>query len=501
MIPRKFILVLAVAWGLSFQVSILLAQQDGKGLTKATVKESTDAYQELTRLAEPLISSSRVLAKLAEVVGPTVVHIESKKFSPSRKRWVEESGSGVITNLGPSLGIKVVTNRHVIQSARLQDITIRMADERILGATRVWDDPATDIAILQVDEEPLSAARLGDSDEVRVGHFVAALGSPFNHRGSLTLGIISAKHRRNLPLRGQSSTRLLNQDFLQTDAAINPGNSGGPLVNMRGEVIGINTAIASNNGGNQGVAFSIPINLVQRVANDLLTEGVVKRAFIGVNLEQNFNDKMASDRGLSRPRGALITGVFDSTPAHKAGIREGDVILKLDAIEVQDYAHLINVISLTPVGNTMKVIVWRDQKELEMALIVGDRSDFSRDLVLKEQGKQDKFAPFLELETEKTRIEKMGIEVHELSSETVRSLGFSGDKGGLLVLNILDDSPAAGKIRVFDLIDRLERKSISSLEKFMEVIETLESEEGFLVRIQRQRDGDIDKQVVLLTPR
>ncbi|MCH2572577.1 MAG: trypsin-like peptidase domain-containing protein, partial [Planctomycetes bacterium] len=244
MIPRKFILVLAVAWGLSFQVSILLAQQDGKGLTKATVKESTDAYQELTRLAEPLISSSRVLAKLAEVVGPTVVHIESKKFSPSRKRWVEESGSGVITNLGPSLGIKVVTNRHVIQSARLQDITIRMADERILGATRVWDDPATDIAILQVDEEPLSAARLGDSDEVQVGHFVAALGSPFNHRGSLTLGIISAKHRRNLPLRGQSSTRLLNQDFLQTDAAINPGNSGGPLVNMRGEVIGINTAIA-----------------------------------------------------------------------------------------------------------------------------------------------------------------------------------------------------------------------------------------------------------------
>ena len=228
MIPRKFILMLAVAWGLSFQVSILLAQQDGKGLTKATVKESTDAHQELTRLAEPLISSSRVLAKLAEVVGPTVVHIESKKFSPSRKRWVEESGSGVITNLGPSLGIKVVTNRHVIQSARLQDITIRMADERILGAIRVWDDPATDIAIIQVDEEPLSAARLGNSDEVKVGHFVAALGSPFNHRGSLTLGIISAKHRRNLPLRGQSSARLLNQDFLQTDAAINPGNSGGP---------------------------------------------------------------------------------------------------------------------------------------------------------------------------------------------------------------------------------------------------------------------------------
>ena len=121
MVARKFILMLAVAWGLSFQVSILLAQQDGKGLTKATIKESTDAYQELTRLAEPLISSSRVLAKLAEVVGPTVVHIESKKFSPSRKRWVEESGSGVITNLGPSLGIKVVTNRHVIQSARLQD--------------------------------------------------------------------------------------------------------------------------------------------------------------------------------------------------------------------------------------------------------------------------------------------------------------------------------------------------------------------------------------------
>ena len=159
------------------------------------------------------------------------------------------------------------------------------------------------------------------------------------------------------------------------------------------------------------------------------------------------------------------------------------------------------MISLTPVGNTMKVIVWRDRKELEMALIVGDRSDFSRDLVLKEQGKQDKFAPFLELETEKTRIEKMGIEVHELSSETVRSLGFSGDKGGSLVLNILDDSPAAGKIRVFDLIERLERKSILSLEKFMEVIETLESEEGFLVRIQRQRDGNIDKQVVLLTPR
>src|SRR5262249_6146737 len=212
-------------------------------------------------------------------------------------------------------GVLIVTNNHVIQQAPADQITINLADNKILRPERVWADPETDIAILAVPGEGLVTAELGDSDRARVGQWVLAFGSPFGLNQTVTHGILSARERGQISLG--STIRI--KDFLQTDAAINPGSSGGPLVNLDGEVIGINTAIASNSGGNSGVAFSIPINLVKRVSAQLLDKGSVSRGYLGMQLALSFEPADALRMGLDSVQGAWVETVYPDTPAATAG--------------------------------------------------------------------------------------------------------------------------------------------------------------------------------------
>ena len=265
-------------------------------------------------------------------------------------------------------GLYVLTNNHVIEGAQPAKISIFLHDGRSLHPDRYWLDKKADIAVLNLARDDLPAARLGNSDEAAVGTWVLALGSPFGLTHSVSQGIISARGRHMDELQD-----VENQDFLQTDAAINPGNSGGPLVNMKGEVIGINNSIASNGGGNEGVGFSIPINLARWIMNQLLAQGRVSRGALGIDLHPEFRPEDAVSLGLERPRGAWVDRVHPGSPAASGGLHGGDVILRFNGVEIADLNHLINMVSMAPIGQPAEVVVWRGGKNDSFRVTVGER--------------------------------------------------------------------------------------------------------------------------------
>lgn len=318
----------------------------------------------LLRLGERFESVSRR-------VSPSVVSVEaSKPTNTNRRGTLEESGSGVIIRLPGQTGLFALTNNHVVSDVPAEQITINLSDGRIIRPSRVWTDPESDIALLKLegDERMLIPATLGDSDAVRVGQWVLAFGSPFGLNQSVTHGIISAKERGQVSLG--STIRI--KEFLQTDAAINPGSSGGPLLNLEGEVIGINTAIASTSGNNTGVSFSIPINLVRKVTNELLTRGSVARGYLGFQVASSFEASEALKLGLDRVKGALVESVYPETPAAGAGLLAGDVLLRIDSSTIKNENHCINLIANLRPGQKVRLEVWRNKQAYAVEATVGD---------------------------------------------------------------------------------------------------------------------------------
>jgi serine protease Do len=341
-----------------------------------TEERQAELYRALSAHAQVLEAQAATVKTVAKLIGPTVVHIEADVPVQAvglygRRRQIEEAGSGVIIHLDGKYYI--LTNGHVVRKSSPEQIKIKLADGRGINPEKVWDDPETDVAVMAISAPNLVAAELGDSDRMEIGDFVLAVGSPFGLSHSVTYGIISAKGRRDLRL-GEASLRF--QDFIQTDAAINPGNSGGPLVNLRGEVIGINTAIASNSGGNEGIGFAIPINMFMIIGRQLIDRGKVSRAFLGVDLDSQFDSAKAAEIGLSRPMGARITNIRRGTPAEAADLQAGDVVLQFNRVRVEDDAHLVNLVSLTEVGKTVSLVIFRDGKQMTVTLKVGDRNKF-----------------------------------------------------------------------------------------------------------------------------
>lgn len=341
-----------------------------------TGQQQEELYRQLQKQAEYWERQAAVVKTVVKLLRPTVVHIESEPgistspSSPGTQR-VEEAGSGVIVQIRGKFYI--LTNRHVIKGSGIGGIKITLADGRRIFPTRIWDDPETDVAVLAVDAPGLVGARVGKSKEVEIGDFVLAVGSPFGLSHSVTFGIISAKGRRDLEL---GHAEVVFQDFLQTDAAINPGNSGGPLINLRGEVIGINTAIASNSGGNEGIGFAIPIEMFMFVADQLITKGKVERAFLGVHLDSRFGPAMAAEVGLPRPIGARVSGITPESPAAASGIQVGDIILQFDGQVVEDAGHLINLVATTPIGKQVPLVLFRDRKTITLQVTLADRAQF-----------------------------------------------------------------------------------------------------------------------------
>jgi serine protease Do len=367
--PFSRILVLAVA------LAALALGAPGRAQDDADDDERAEAvrakmYELLGQEVSALERQSNALKMVVKLVRPTVVHIEADKIEATllqygRKTRVEEAGSGYIVELNGR--DYVLTNRHVIKSAAEKDISIRLADGRKIHPTRVWTDPDTDIAVMSVNATGLVAAKLGNSDVLEIGDFVLAVGSPFGLSHSITFGIVSATGRRDLVL-GEG---VRFQDFIQTDAAINPGNSGGPLINLRGEVIGMNTAIASNSGANEGIGFSIPINMVTFVVRQLVERNSVARAFLGVSLDRQYDSAMAISVGLKRPRGTRIKAVTPESPAAAAKLQEGDIVLEYGGVPVDDDNHLVNLVALTEPGREVPLTILRDQQQYRINVKLG----------------------------------------------------------------------------------------------------------------------------------
>ncbi|MFO0938174.1 MAG: trypsin-like peptidase domain-containing protein [Gemmataceae bacterium] len=311
--------------------------------------------------------------KVIARVAPTVVAVDAVKpvASPafsSSKKTTEESGSGMLAKLPGVTGTFVITNNHVVSGARANEVTATMSDGRILRPSRLWSDPESDVAILKIDRDDLPTIELGDSDRCRQGQWVLAFGSPYGFNQTVTHGIISARDRGQVSL----GNTIRIKEFLQTDAAINPGSSGGPLVDLNGAVVGINTAIVSNNGSNSGVSFSIPINLVKRVARQLLDVGYVTRGYLGVQLAATIEPMDALKMGLERVRGAKVDVVHPGSPAAKAGLLPGDVILKVGSVDIRDENHIINLISTLPANRSVKLEYWRNKQMKSTEAVVAE---------------------------------------------------------------------------------------------------------------------------------
>ncbi len=377
----KRIATLAVPFALTFaaQNAQILAQTPvstqnaGRAIFPDVASRNAERDLEFLKLAEDVERfemQNNLLRRAVQLVLPSIVHIEAIKAaendsslasSRGEGRRIEEAGAGIMLNINN--GMYVITNRHVIHSADLRSIHIETSQRRKLQPQRVWSDPSTDIAVVQVQGDVFVPARIGDSNSIETGDTVFAVGSPFGLNHSVTSGILSAKGRRNLDLGNRA---IDIQDFFQTDAAINPGNSGGPLFNLKGEVIGINTAIASNSGGNEGIGFSIPINLVSAVAEQLVNNGQLKRAYLGVQMENQFDVTKARQVGMNNPEGALVKAIRPESPAQLAGFRVGDVILYFNGVKIHDDSHLVQTVGLSPVGSPIKVVILRDRQSVEL---------------------------------------------------------------------------------------------------------------------------------------
>lgn len=337
------------------------------------LSENRDAeYRAINAEVDLLERQLSLLKRVVRFASPSIVHIEASKasqpgpgFAASR---VQEAGAGVVVEMDRAN--YVLTNRHVIHQAQLEAIKLNLSDGRMFHPERLWSDPSTDIAVLLLPAaEGIVPARIGDSNGVDIGEFVLAVGSPFGLSHSVSYGIISAKGRRNLEL---GAREIEIQDFFQTDAAINPGNSGGPLLNLRGEVIGINTAIASNSGGNEGIGFSIPIKMAALVAEHLIQHGKLPRAYLGVQLDGTFSSEKAKQLGMVAPRGALIKAVKPESPAAKAGLQHGDVVLEFDGTTVENDGHLLQTAGLTPVNREVDVIILRDRQTYRVQVTLSE---------------------------------------------------------------------------------------------------------------------------------
>ncbi len=441
------------------------------------------AYEELRREYERFKHVDRMFEMVAKAVRPTVVHIVTRKTArrdEERVRKFEETGSGVIVRSDKAPGLFVLTNHHVVGGGSPSRIRVFLHDGRSLTPESLWSDPMADVAVLKLDRDDLPAARLGDSDDARIGSWVLALGSPFGLTHSVSQGIISARGRHMDELAD-----VENQDFLQTDAAINPGNSGGPLVNMLGEVVGVNNSIASSHGGNEGVGFSIPINLARWIMNELIEHGHVARGGLGVELDPDFQAEKATARGLDRPRGALIQRVYPDSPAARAGLRDGDVVLRFGGAPIQDLNHLINAVSMYPIGRPADLVVWRDAREAALQVTVEDRE--------RTLGPQAEAADEAEAGAGPAAI-AMGLELATLDAESAVDHGFPGSTRGVLVATVDPRSPLAAICRAGDVIAAINERSVQSAAEAARLL-SQEDVAPLLIAVDRSADGRVERHV------
>jgi serine protease Do len=375
---------------------------------------------------------------------------------PEREFKERSLGSGFIIDKEGH----IVTNQHVIENA--DKIKVKLTDGKEYNAEIVGRDPNTDIALLKAKGlQGVQTIKLGDSDALEVGEWVVAVGSPFGLEHTVTAGIVSAKGR----VIGSGPY----DDFIQTDASINPGNSGGPLVNMKGEVVGINTAIVSRSGGNVGIGFAIPANMARGIIEQLQTSGSVTRGWLGVSI-QDLTPELADYYGLKDGKGALVGEVFEGDPADKAGVKAKDVIIEVDGKKIEDSRDLSRTIAEVPVGDEVTIKVLRQGKEHTFRVKIVKRTDEKETLAMKGPGEET----------------DLGMTVSPLTPQLARQFNLS-ETEGVVVVKVEKGSPAdEAEVQEGDLILEIDRRPITTLQDYHELIKKFKEGETVPLLVRRR---------------
>ncbi|MEN2986226.1 MAG: DegQ family serine endoprotease [Thermodesulfovibrionaceae bacterium] len=424
-------------------------------------KGYSEEYQISKESQEVLSKIGNAMAEVVQAVRPAVVNIyTTKKIKRQRipfpfddpffRRFFDEEFSELFrpreftqTSLGSGVIVDasgyILTNYHVIKGA--DEIKVKLFDKRVFDGTVVGTDAKTDLAVIKIKAEGLRPIKWGDSDKLKVGETVIAIGNPYGLALTVTSGIVSATGRANVGIADY-------EDFIQTDAAINPGNSGGPLVNVRGELVGINTAIFSTTGGYQGIGFAIPSNLARFVMENLIKHIKLGRGWLGVTV-QDLDPEMAKNLKIKEIKGAVVTDVYENSPAYKAKLQRKDIIISFDGKEVEDSAHLRNLVVNTPPGKTVKIEILRDGKTHTVTVNIEEQP---ADLKV-------------------TAAESLlgGIYVEDLTNKLRSQYKIPNRINGVMVMSVDPSSPAYGILNKGDVIMEINNEKINSVRDFNRV--------------------------------
>ncbi|MCR4302093.1 MAG: DegQ family serine endoprotease [Sulfuricaulis sp.] len=384
-----------------------------------------------------------------------------RRFQIPRERRENSLGSGVIVD---SSGY-IVTNNHVV--AKADEIKVLLNDKREFTGKVVGTDPKSDLAVIKINAKDLPTVPWGDSDKLEVGEYVLAIGNPFGLNQTVTQGIVSAVGRANVGIADY-------EDFIQTDAAINPGNSGGALVNTRGHLVGINTAIFSRSGGYMGIGFAVPSNMTRTVMDSLIKGGKVVRGWLGVSI-QDVTADLAKQFGLKESRGALVGEVIADSPAAAAGIQSGDIITAFNGKAVENTSILRNTVAQTLVGKTVKVDLLRNKKTMSL------------DVKITEQPKEVAQADGETVQGENTNTALAGVEVRNLTPDIARQLGLSPGMSGVIIAGVEPGSAAeAAGLQEGDVIMEINRQPVRNTGDFKRLSGKLSKKNSLLLLINRQ---------------
>ncbi len=437
------------------------------------------------------MSFSKPFIEVAEKVTPSIVQINVKSkveindrdnfffFFPFKDQLPKEqeqlgSGSGVII----SEDGYIITNNHVVENA--EQVTVILHDNRKVDGKVIGTDPLTDLAVIKIDEDNLPVAYLGNSDNTKVGQWVMAIGNPLSLNSTVTAGIISAKSRSINILTRDRGNRAI-EDFIQTDAAINPGNSGGALVDLSGAVIGINTAIAANGSGSYiGYGFAIPINIAKTVSREIILNGKVNRGYIGVTITA-MDASTSKAVGLDKATGVMVQGLLKDGAAEKAGIKEGDIILKIDGREVSQPNHLQSYVATKSAGTEVKLTIWREGKEIEKSVTLKSSNDDETAQPVKNSSGKEKSKKG---SSSTLTFDSIGMTVKDLTDDEKEAYKVNN---GVLITDVKTMSKADDQnMSKGWVITEVDKKKIDSVDEFDEIIK---SKKGKAILVKMVSEG------------
>lgn len=449
-----------------FLVTISLAE------SVASAVEVSKAFENVAKILTPSVVSIQASSKPKKQISRRGQRIPNDPFFDQFRKFFgdeffeqfpDDRGgqSGLGTGVVVSEDGIILTNHHVAGEADI--INIRTQDGRTLKAERIGTDPKSDICVLKLKSGSLPPAKLGDSDKLKIGEWVVAAGNPFGLENTITAGIVSAKGR-SIMGGGQF------EDFIQTDAAINPGNSGGPLTNLNAEVIGINTAIFSRNGGYMGIGFAIPINMAKHVMDQILTKGKVVRGWLGVSI-QNLTEDLAASFKYKGTDGALVGQVQENTPAAKSGLKQGDIIINYNGTPIKNVNELRNLVASTSPGEKVPVEVLRGGSSKTIQVTIGELP-----ANIDEEG----------VTAEDPLAQDIGVTLENLTPEVARQLK-TKRKDGVVVTSVIPGSIAeSGGLQVRDLIIEVDGESITKVQDFTSKVTSEKLKKGVRLVVENQ---------------